>query len=74
MHPIQLDDIRGHHRGARGDARSNFLFGLLTDAIVLHGDERYQPCGSRLLEKKSSKEPFLFLILRAFRRFIPAKE
>jgi len=24
---------------------SNFLSGLLTDAIVLHGDERYQPCG-----------------------------
>jgi len=33
------------HRGARGDARSNFLSGLLTDAIALHGDERYQPCG-----------------------------
>jgi CRISPR/Cas system-associated endonuclease Cas1 len=24
---------------------SNFLSGLLTDAIVLHCDERYQPCG-----------------------------
>jgi CRISPR/Cas system-associated endonuclease Cas1 len=35
----------GHHRGARGDDRSNFLSGLLTDAIVLHCDERYQPCG-----------------------------
>ncbi|HUZ06315.1 MAG TPA: hypothetical protein VMV89_02380 [Candidatus Paceibacterota bacterium] len=29
----------GHHRGARGDDRSNFLSGLLeTDAIVLHCD------------------------------------
>ena len=35
----------GHQRGARGDDRSNFLSGLLTDAIVLHCDERYQPCG-----------------------------
>jgi hypothetical protein len=30
----------GHHRGVRGDALSNFLYGRLTDAIVLHGDER----------------------------------
>jgi hypothetical protein len=40
----------GHHRGARGDDRSNFLSGLLeTDAIVLHCDERHQPCGWRFL-------------------------
>ena len=31
---------------ARGVTLSNFLSGLLeTDAIVLHSNERYQPCG-----------------------------
>jgi hypothetical protein len=35
-----------HHRGARVTISSNFLSGLLEmDAIVLHCDERYRPCG-----------------------------
>jgi hypothetical protein len=40
-----LDDVRAVIIAARGVALSNFLSGLLTDAIVIHCDERYQPCG-----------------------------
>jgi CRISPR-associated protein Cas1 len=44
---LPLDDIRAVIIAARGvTLTSNFLSGLLeTDAIVLHCDERYQPCG-----------------------------
>src|ERR1017187_9474525 len=52
-HPDPLPQLRwrrggtGGHRRTRGvTISSNFLSGLLeTDAIVLHCDERYQPCG-----------------------------
>jgi len=38
----------GHHRGARGDAMSNFLSGLLeTDYIVLHRVGRHRPEAGR---------------------------
>ena len=38
--------------GRKAFDEGNFLSGRLeTDAIALHGDERYQPCGSRHLEK-----------------------
>ena len=42
---LPLDDIRAVIIAARGvTISSNFLSGLLeTDAIALHGDERYQP-------------------------------
>jgi hypothetical protein len=40
-----LDDVRAVIIAARGVPLSNFLSSLLTDAIVLHCDERYQPCG-----------------------------
>jgi CRISPR-associated protein Cas1 len=44
---LPLDDVRAVIIAARGvTISSNFLSGLLeTDAIVLHCDERYQPCG-----------------------------
>jgi len=44
---LPLDDVRAVIIAARGvTLTSNFLSGLLeTDAIVLHCDERYQPCG-----------------------------
>lgn len=44
---LPLDDIRAVIIAARGvTLTSSFLSGLLeTDAIVLHCDERYQPCG-----------------------------
>jgi CRISPR-associated protein Cas1 len=44
---LPLDDIRAVIIAARGvTLSSSFLSGLLeTDAIVLHCDERYQPCG-----------------------------
>ena len=44
---LPLADIRAVIIAARGvTLTSNFLSGLLeTDAIVLHCDERYQPCG-----------------------------
>lgn len=44
---LPLDDIRAVIIAARGvTLTSSFLSGLMeTDAIVLHCDERYQPCG-----------------------------
>ena len=44
---LPLDDMRAIIIAARGvTLTSNFLSGLMeTDAIVLHCDERYQPCG-----------------------------
>jgi CRISPR-associated protein Cas1 len=44
---LPLDDVRAVIIAARGvTLSSSFLSGLLeTDAIVLHCDERYQPCG-----------------------------
>jgi CRISPR-associated protein Cas1 len=44
---LPLDDIRAVIIAARGvTLTSSFLSGMLeTDAIVLHCDERYQPCG-----------------------------
>jgi CRISPR-associated protein Cas1 len=44
---LPLDDVRAVIVAARGvTLTSNFLSGLLErDAIVLHCDERYQPCG-----------------------------
>jgi CRISPR-associated protein Cas1 len=47
MQPLPIDDIRAVVIAARGvTLSSNFLSGLLErDAIVLHCDERYQPCG-----------------------------
>lgn len=44
---LPLDDVRAVIIAARGvTLTSSFLSGLLeTDAIVLHCDERYQPCG-----------------------------
>ena len=44
---LPLDDIRAVIIAARGvTLPSNFLSARLeTDAIVLHGDERHQPCG-----------------------------
>jgi hypothetical protein len=44
---FELVSIRAVIIAARGVTRSsNFLSGRLeTDAIALHGDERYQPCG-----------------------------
>src|SRR5882762_4053657 len=47
MRPLPLDDIRAVVIAARGvTLTSSFLSGLLErDAIVLHCDESYQPCG-----------------------------
>src|SRR5215469_5398760 len=44
---LPLDDIRAVIIAARGvTLTSNFLSALLeTDGLVLHCDERYQPCG-----------------------------
>ncbi len=44
---LPLEDVRAVIIAARGvTVTSNFLSGLLqTDGIVLHCDERYQPCG-----------------------------
>ena len=44
---LPLEDIRAVIIAARGvTLTSNFLSGVLeTDGIVLHCDERYQPCG-----------------------------
>ena len=44
---LPLEDVRAVIIAARGvTLTSNFLSGLLeTDGIVLHCDERYQPCG-----------------------------
>src|SRR5580658_8445626 len=57
---LPLDDIRAVIIAARGvTLSSSFLSGLLeTDAIVLHCDERYQPCGwtaplSRVVDLKA---------------------
>ncbi len=49
---LPLGDVRAVIIAARGvTITSNFLSGLLeTDAIVLHCDERYQPCGGKLLQ------------------------
>jgi CRISPR-associated protein Cas1 len=47
MQPMPIEDIRAVVIAARGvTLTSNFLSGLLErDAIVLHCDESYQPCG-----------------------------
>jgi hypothetical protein len=47
-----LDDVRAVIIAARGVTLSNFISGLLTDAIVLHCDERYQPTPATVLPQK----------------------
>ena len=58
----------GHHRGARGDNRANFLSGLLeTDAIVLHCDERQAPPSQlehgdmRVFKNRRSQQLLIFV-------------
>jgi len=42
-----LDDVRAVIIAARGVTLSNFLSGLLSDAIVLHCDGRHRPAAGR---------------------------